>query len=208
MVTFELPRHQSVGFIGAGPVARSLAVVLQRVGYPTVVSSREPARAAINGVRTVAFADAADRDIVFFAVLHSASKELARKLAPQLAGKLVVDVDNAWLPGHYEAAGLSDTVTEGRWLAALLPESRVVRAFSHINWGLFDRGLAEPNRWAAGYAADDIDSDLEIRALIKDLGFVPVSAGKLDDSAGLDAGGVLWSRLLSPEDTEDALQHR
>jgi 8-hydroxy-5-deazaflavin:NADPH oxidoreductase len=206
MAAVEAPRYPTIGLIGAGPVARSLAAVLQRVGYRTVVSSRTPSHSRSQQLQTVSFEEAAGKDVVFFAVLHSASRELALALAPQLEGKLVVDVDNAWLPGHYEAAGLSETITEGRWFANLLPASRVARAFSHIDWNLFDRGLADPHRWGAGYAVDDVDTELELRVIIKDMGFVPVSAGRLDESFSLDAGGALWSRLLTAEDTQAALR--
>jgi predicted dinucleotide-binding enzyme len=196
----------SIGFIGGGPVALALAAVLMRAGYPVVVSSRTKRRAPNSDTQVVSFEEAAGKDIVFFAVRHDASRELATRLSPLLEGKLVVDVDNAWLPGHYEAAGLSSTLTEGQWMANLLPKSRIARAFSHIDWDLFDRGLSRPGYWGAGYTADGPTSDAEIRTIVESVGFVPVSAGTLDESAGVDVDGVLWSRLYPAAETTEALR--
>ena len=198
----------SVGIIGAGPVARGLAEVLGKAGYFVRVSSRTPKPSGrSSGPAVVSFVEAAEADIIIFAVLHSASRGLAQLLAPQLAGKLVVDVDNAWRPGHYELAGLSESLTEGQWMANLLPEARVVRAFSHINWELFGRGLERPGYWGAGYAADDTRSIDEIEGLISDTGFVPVRVGTLAGSASIDLGGVLWSTLLQARHTEVLVQN-
>jgi predicted dinucleotide-binding enzyme len=203
-----LTTSRSIGIVGAGPVALSLAEVLRRAGYATVVSSRTEHQTRDGETAVVSFTAAAEMDIVFFAVRHDASRGLAERLRPLLRGKLVVDVDNAWLPGHYERAGLSSDLTEGQWMANLLPDSRVVRAFSHIDWNLFDRGLARPAYWGAGYAADDPESDAEIREILEKVGFVPVSAGSLAESAGVDVDGVLWSRLLPAAQTEAALRAR
>jgi predicted dinucleotide-binding enzyme len=198
----------SIGIVGGGPVALALANVLGRAGYHVVVSSRTQRAGRSSDVDVVSFEEAATRDIVFFAVRHDASRELALRLAPLLEGKLVVDVDNAWLPGHYEAAGLSATLTEGQWMANLLPRSRIARAFSHIDWDLFGRGLARPGYWGAGYAADGPQSEAEVRAIIESVGFVPVSAGTLPESAGVDVDGVLWSRLYPAAETAEALGRR
>jgi len=151
--------------------------MLTKAGYSAVASSRSPRSVRID-VPVLSFAQAAERDIVFFAVLHSASRELALTLRPRLVGKLVVDVDNAWIPGHYALAKLSSSITEGQWMANLLPQSRVVRAFSHIDWDLFDRGLARPGYWGAGYAADDPQSDAEIRVILQRVTLVAITAGR------------------------------
>ncbi len=151
---------------------------------------------------------AAQMDIVFFAVLHSASRDLALALKQHLDGKLIVDADNAWLPGHYELAGLSEDITEGQWMANLLPESRVVRAFSHIPWPLFKRGQERPGYWGAGYAADDEVSAGEISQILERTGFVPIRAGTLAESRDLDTDGAVWSQLLTAAQTESALRRR
>ncbi|MFB2598674.1 NADPH-dependent F420 reductase [Herbiconiux sp. P17] len=201
-------QQESIGIIGAGPVALALAEIFSAAGHPVTVSSRRPeptARVTSAGVPVVSFEEASEAEIVVFAVLHSASRELALRLAPRMMGKLVIDVDNAWLPGHYELAGLSADLTEGQWMADLLPQSRVARAFSHIDWNLFARGLARPGYWGAGYAADDATTKSEMEHLIRGVGFVPVSAGSLAASAALDVDGALWSRLLPADRTKQIL---
>ncbi len=137
---------------------------------------------------------------MFLAVLHSASRELVTSLKSRLAGKILVDADNASIREHYPAAGLFDSVTEGSWMAGLLPDTLVVRAFSHIDWNLLvPRAINEPGRWAVGYASENAFVDETVEMLIRDTGYVPVKVGSLAESAPIDPGGALWPRLVSPE---------
>jgi len=197
-------RFPTLGVLGSGPVGRGVATLLARAGYNVTlgtghlqakVLSELPSTVTVGG-----FDEAANADIVFLAVVHSASRELVKSLEEQLAGKILVDADNAWVREHYAATGLSDSLTEGSWMAGLLPKSSVVRAFSHIDWNLLvTRATNEPAKWAAGYASDDGRVDKMVEVLIRDMGYVPVKVGSLADSAPIDPGGLLWPRLLTPD---------
>ncbi len=92
-------------------------------------------------------------------------------------------------------------------MANILPDTRVVRAFSHIDWDLLvPSAVNEPGKWAAGYAADDEDAAQTVESLIVDMGYVPVRVGRLAESASLDPGGVLWPSLLTPEAMRSKLE--
>jgi predicted dinucleotide-binding enzyme len=202
----------SIGVLGSGPVGRGIATLLARASYNVTLGTRHPEAEGLSelpsSVTIAGFRDAAEADIVFLAVLHSASRELVTSLKSRLAGKILVDADNASIREHYPAAGLSDSVTEGSWMASLLPDTFVVRAFSHIDWNLLvPRALNEPGRWAVGYASDDADVDETTEMLIRDTGYVPVKVGSLAESAPIDPGGVLWPRLLSPAKMRALLHH-
>jgi len=197
-------RDPSIGVIGSGPVGRGIATLLARAGYDVTLGTRHPDARALSELPSTViiggFTEAARADIVFLAVVHSASRELVKSLESQLAGKVLVDADNAWVRQHYAAAGLSDSFTEGSWMASLLPNTSVVRALSHIDWDLLvARAIEEPGKWAVGYASDNADLDETIEALIGDMGYVPVKVGALAESASIDPGGVLWPSLLTPE---------
>jgi predicted dinucleotide-binding enzyme len=57
------------------------------------------------------------------------------RLQPLLETKVVIDTMNAWRRSDYIDAGFTAEMTEAAWIARLLPRSRVVRAFSHIDFG-------------------------------------------------------------------------
>jgi predicted dinucleotide-binding enzyme len=202
--SIQVERFPSIGILGSGPVGRGLATLLVRSGYRVTLGTRHPDALVLSELPSTVgigrFDEAAQADIVFLAVVHSASQELVEALEDQLVGKILVDVNNAWVRQHYAATGLSDSLTEGSWMARLLPDSSVVRAFSHIDWDiLVARATNEPGRWAVGYASDDTDVDNLVEVLIRDMGYVPVKVGSLAESAPIDPGGVLWPRMLSPD---------
>src|SRR5208282_3618231 len=100
-----------------------------------------------SGVRVSSFSEAATGDIVFIAVVHAAARDLVTSLAPRLAGKTLISSNNAWIPADYAAAGLSSSLTEGSWMAGLLPDTNVARAFSHIDQRyLVAKAIAEPGK--------------------------------------------------------------
>jgi predicted dinucleotide-binding enzyme len=195
----------SIGVIGAGPVGRGIATLLGRAGDEVLVATRNPRAPAMTGLApSIAIGtarQAAEREIVFTAVLHSAARDLLTPMSPLLAGKTVIDAMNPWLPRAREDAGMLDGETEGSWLARTLPSSRIVRAFSHIDWDLLVPAATEtPGMWAAGYAADDAEAGAVAEALITRMGYQPVRIGDLAHSAALDPGGRFFGRMLRPSD--------
>jgi predicted dinucleotide-binding enzyme len=185
-----------VGVLGSGPVGRGIATLAAHAGYRVQLGTRRPAAVKLGElpppVAVGTFDEAAACDVVFLAVVHRASRDLVTGLEAVLADKILIDVDNAWLPGDREAAGLSADLTEGRWMSELLPDTRIVRAFSHVDWDLLvPSGSETPGRYAAPYTADDVEAGRAIESLVFDMGYVPIRIGDLDDPA-IDIGGTLW----------------
>nr|WP_307334314.1 nuclear transport factor 2 family protein [Microbacterium sp. SORGH_AS_1204] len=96
------------------------------------------------------------------------------------------------------ASALEDGLTEGQWLARLLPGAVVVRAFSHIQDELLvSRARKTPGVWAVAYATDATAERSRIEQVIADTGYAPVFAGSLAQSSILDPGGAAFPRLLT-----------
>jgi predicted dinucleotide-binding enzyme len=91
----------SVGVLGSGPVGRGIATLLARAGYRVTLGTRHPDADGLSELPAVVaigpFKEAARADIVFLAVVHLASRDLVRSLSAELAGKVLVDADNAWI---------------------------------------------------------------------------------------------------------------
>lgn len=200
----------SIGVLGSGPVGQGIAELLSRAGYAVSLGTRHPQSATLDRlpsqVRRATFQQAAQADCVFLAVLHSASRDLVTSLKDQLNGKLLIDTDNAWLPGHAQAAGLIGSLTEGSWMAQLLPQAHVTRAFSHIDWDkLVPAATNQPDTWAVGYAADDQQAATQLETLIRAMRYLPYRVGTLAGSAAIDVGGELWPGMYTPTDMHTIL---
>ena len=128
-------------FGGTGEQGRGLARRFAMAGHPVIIGSRihdrahAVAREVGHGVRGLANRDAArEASLVIVAVPYEGHSELLVGLAPELAGKIVVDCVN---PLGFDARGAYPLpVAEGsaaQQAAALLPQSRVVAAFHHVS---------------------------------------------------------------------------
>jgi predicted dinucleotide-binding enzyme len=146
---------------------------------------------------------AATADIVLNALNHQAVDEILAATAAHLAGKIVIDASN---PMGVSADGriistLASGLTAGTRTAQRLPQSTIVRAFSHVvDESLAYRGSAQPGFWAMAVAGDDPEANEIVHALVRDTGFVPVHIGTLAESAPLDPGGVLFPHMFTPAD--------
>ncbi|WP_433443578.1 hypothetical protein [Nonomuraea sp. CA-141351] len=94
----------------------------------------------------------------------------------------------------------------GRWLADLLPQAKVARAFTHVQDELLvSRATRQPDTWAIAVAADDAGALATASELVRSARYVPVSVGDLDHSAVLDPGGPLFPNMYLPGDMQDLL---
>lgn len=193
----------SVGIIGSGPMGRGFALLLSRAGYDVTLGTSHPDAPTLTelpkALHVGAFRDAARCDVVFISIAHGATRAVLGDLRDDLAGKTLISSNNAWRPDDYRAAGLSPSLTEGSWMAGLVPQSHVVRAFSHMDWEYLIPKSSEPAVYAVSYATDDDASESTVRQLISAMGYVPYRVGTLAESAPLDVGGALWHYLFTPD---------
>jgi NADPH-dependent F420 reductase len=143
------PSDLVVGVIGGtGPQGRGLAARWSAAGLRVAIGSRDPARAAATAVELGPSvsgdgneAVAAAADLVVVSVPWSAHADTVRALAPQVAGKIVVDCVN---PLGFDKRGpyplRVDEGSAAEQAQALLPEATVVAAFHHVSAVL----LADP----------------------------------------------------------------
>jgi NADPH-dependent F420 reductase len=126
---------------GTGEQGRGLARRFALAGNPVIIGSRSHDRAYAvareigPNARGLANRDAArEANLVIAAVPWEGHSELLTELAPELAGKIVVDCVN---PLGFDKRGAYPLpVPEGsaaEQAAALLPGSRVVAAFHHVS---------------------------------------------------------------------------
>ena len=200
---------EAIGIIGSGPIGQGLATLWAQAGYMVQLGARSPESArrvsVPPSVRVVSFEEAARHKVVVLAVKHSAAQDVVDRLAPLLKRAMVFDVMNA--AGMREGqivSTLPEGRTEGQWMAEMLPDSVVVRAFSHIQEELLvSRAGKNLGVWAVGYATDALEERPRIESLLEATGYVPVFVGTLAESSLLDPGGSVFPHLFTAGD----LQH-
>lgn len=141
-----------IGILGGGHVGGALAARWRAAGHNVAVSTRD----------TIA-TTAADKDAVVLAVPCMVAADVLAAAGP-LGGTLVIDATNNLSGGP-----------DGTEIAAMVPGTRVVKAFNTI----FAQYLAEAPSPPPSlvYSGDDAAAKTLVAGLIEDLGFEPVDAG-------------------------------
>ncbi len=193
-----------IAFLGYGNVGAPLADHLQRLGHEVTLASADPSAESVKkalarnaGLKagpvepSVAAADA-----VFLATPFGANEELLRPLATALSGKILIDCTNPVGPGLTH--GLASAQSGSEFLQKLLPETRVVKAFSIYGFENF-----EDNRYPAYavkpvmmFCGNDASAKATVFGLIEQLGWQPLDVGGVEQALHLEHMTLLWVRMV------------
>jgi 8-hydroxy-5-deazaflavin:NADPH oxidoreductase len=178
-----------IGIIGAGMIGSTLAKLWVDAGHDVRVASRHPdeLKSMVEGLGTRASAgtpqDAATfGDVVMLTVPLKAIPDLARVLAPALAGKVVLDTGNAYERRDGAVARQASAHPHGSagWAAAMFPGSRWVKAFNTVYFKtLQTEAYRKGDQVGIPLASDDVEALETAAALVRDAGFDPVRVGSL-----------------------------
>ncbi|MFD6451476.1 NADPH-dependent F420 reductase [Nocardia sp. NPDC060220] len=212
-----------IGIIGAGAMASALGGGWATAGHEVLIGARsaDSARALASEINAISgpAADRASRspvdvrpetisaaiafaEVVLFAVPVSALTELLTTHGAELAGKIVIDCTNAFLPDESAPDGVTafvlseDAVAER--IAAAAPKAHVVKAFNLLAaevWAGADR-VFDGVRLAVPICGDDAAAVQTVARLAEELALQPFTAGGLHRARYLEATSVftvgLW----------------
>jgi 8-hydroxy-5-deazaflavin:NADPH oxidoreductase len=190
--------HFTVGAIGAGTVAQTIAHLALAAGHTVILSnSRGPesltelvGRLGANAsAGTVA--EAARADIVILAVGWDQVPGALQGLA-DLDGRIVIDATNQWHHGPGSEVDLGDQ-TGSEYIATLMPGARVVKAFNTVFMSVVAKSAHRSDgRLVIFLAGDDTDAKATVSMLIDSLELAPVDLGTLRQGGRLmQVGGPL-----------------
>ena len=133
---------RTIGVLGSGDFARSLAIRLVCSGFKVVVGSRNPKRKAglFPSAAEVTFqAEAVKKtDVIFVAVFREHYSTLC-DLADVLVGKILVDVSNNTEINHRKESN-------AEYLASLFPACTVVKGFNVVSAWTLQSGARDGNK--------------------------------------------------------------
>uniref|UniRef100_UPI003AAC25A8 metalloreductase STEAP4-like isoform X2 n=1 Tax=Centroberyx gerrardi TaxID=166262 RepID=UPI003AAC25A8 len=139
--TAAAPEQEPLCIFGTGDLGRSLGQRLLQTGYRVVYGSRRPHSCGPlpQGAQVLSHAAAAQSASLVFICVHREHYDFLETLAPQLKGKVLVDVSNNLRKNLYPEAN-------AEYLQRLIPEASVVKAFNTLSaWGL-QNGPSDANR--------------------------------------------------------------
>jgi predicted dinucleotide-binding enzyme len=207
-----------IGIIGAGMIGSTLAKLWVDAGHEVRLASRHPDEleplVKKLGARASAGTPAeAARfgEVVMLTVPLKAVPELARDLAPLLAGKVVLDTGNAYPQRDGDAARQATSHPRGSagWAAAMFPDARWVKAFNTVYYKVLETEAHRAGDRVGIPLASDAAEALETAArLVRDAGFEPVVVGPLARGREFEPGTRPYNTGMSGRELRTLLAPR
>ncbi|TMS11373.1 Metalloreductase STEAP4 [Larimichthys crocea] len=174
------PEQELLCIFGTGDFGRSLGQRLLQTGYKIVYGSRRPHSCAPlpQGAQVTSHAAAAQSATLVFVCIHREHYDFLETLAPQLKGKVLVDVSNNLKKDLYPEAN-------AEYLQRLIPGAHVVKAFNTLSaWGL-QNGPSDASRqvYLCGNSAE---AKQGVATVATKLGFTVLDRGSLSAARELE----------------------
>ncbi|WP_441279860.1 NADPH-dependent F420 reductase [Bradyrhizobium sp. 63_E2_N1_3] len=194
-----------IGVIGAGHIGGAIGGLWTKAGHSVFFSSRHPEalQDLIALLGPLAQAGTVDQaiafgDVVLIAVPYGALPQIGRDYSKSLAGKIVLDANNAVASRDGAIAEEVERNGIGATSQKYLPGARLVRAFNTLNYMIFEREANRPPpRLAVPIAGDDQEAVEVAARLVRDAGFDPVEVGKLADASRFQRGAPGYGQNVS-----------
>jgi hypothetical protein len=202
-----------IGVIGAGHIGGTIGGLWIKAGHPVFFSSRHPEELQDLVARLGPLAQAGTVDqaiafdeVVFIAVPYGALPQIGRDYGKALAGKIVLDADNAVASRDGAIADEVERNGVGVTSQKYLPGARLVRAFNTLSYMIFEREANRPApRLAVPIAGDDQEAVQVAATLVRDAGFDPVEVGKLADASRFQRGAPGYGQNVSAAELRQKL---
>ena len=179
-----------VAIIGSGNVGKALAKSATQAGHKVTLASRSPEKAREAAKSTNA--DAADSttdavkdaELVVLAVPADKVDEVVGVLAPELDGKVIIDVTNR--VDMKDPGKTLDGSSMSEHIQKKAPQAHVVKAFNYA----FASKMADPKvdgkRLDGFVAGDDEQAKQKALQFVESIGFRPIDAGPLAMARALE----------------------
>jgi predicted dinucleotide-binding enzyme len=186
--------------IGAGSIGKALASQFARKGITVgVANTRGPAsiaplvQALGDTVVALSLEEALQADVIVLAVPFWAHRDVA-KAATSWQGKIIIDVTNAY---GVPLADL-DNLPSSSFVAKAFPGALLVKGFNHLGAGVLAQDPATSQGRRVVFLSSDDDSAItRVATLAEQLGYAPVSLGKLAEGGQLvQARDKSWAPLI------------
>ncbi len=202
-----------IGIIGAGHIGGTIGGLWTKAGHPVFFSSRHPEQLQdlVARLGPLAQAGTVDQaiafgDVVFIAVPYGALPQIGKDYSKSLAGKIVLDANNAVAGRDGAIAEEAERDGIGATSQKYLPGTRLVRAFNTLSYMIFAREANRPApRLAVPIAGDDPEAVQVAAGLVRAAGFDPVEVGKLADARRFQRGAPGYGQNVGAAELKQKL---
>ncbi|XP_059908989.1 metalloreductase STEAP4-like [Gadus macrocephalus] len=166
------PERELLCIFGTGDLGRSLGQRLLQTGYRVVYGSRRPHSCGPlpPGAQVLSHTEAAQLASLIFICVHREHYDFLETLAPQLKGKVFVDLSNNQKKDMYPD-------TNAEYLQRLVPGALVVKGLNTLSaWVLLNGPLAGKQVFLCG---DSAEAKQAVRELATRLGLSVLDRGSL-----------------------------
>ncbi|XP_054847388.1 metalloreductase STEAP4 isoform X2 [Eublepharis macularius] len=166
-------KKQTVCIFGTGDFGRSLGQKMMQCGYSIVFGSRNPQDSSLipPGATVLPHAEAAEMSDIIILAIHRTCYNFLETLKEMLSGKVLVDVSNNLKINQYPQ-------TNAEYLAQLIPESKVVKAFNSVSAWALQSGALDASRQVF-VCGNDSKSKEKVMDIVRSLGLTPLDKGSL-----------------------------
>ena len=190
----------SYAIIGFGSIGQALAQAFARKNIAVTVAGRRPpeelaprAQAIGPGVVAKSLQQALQADTIFLAVPFAEHAAVAKAL-PNWEGKTIIDAMNTFGVPAEEMDGLLSS----EFVAKAFASAKLVKGFNHLIAAKLATDPVVPGGHRVVFLSSDHDEAIApVAELAKQLGFAPVTLGKLSEGGALvHARGRVWGPLI------------
>lgn len=175
----------NLGVIGSGNMGTAIGAWAVKLGYHVVFSDRERARAQeaaarSGGTHALPSEVAKMCDLILLALPYDVVPKTVHDLAPQLDGKVVIDITNA-LTSDMSGLQIGHTTSAAEEIQKLAPAAFVVKAFNTNFAQIYasQKPEAQGNRLSVFLASDHEGAKSEVADLAGKMGFDVIDCGPL-----------------------------
>ncbi|KAM9309663.1 metalloreductase STEAP4-like [Pholidichthys leucotaenia] len=178
--TAASPGHEVLCIFGTGDMGRSLGQRLLQTGYKVVYGSRRPHSCGPlpSGAQAISHIEAAQSARLVFICVHREHYDFLEIFAPQLEGKVLVDVSNNLKKDLYPEAN-------AEYLQRLLPRAHVVKAFNTVSAWALQNGPSDANR-QVHLCGNHAEAKQAVAEMATKLGFTVLDRGSLSAAKELE----------------------
>jgi 8-hydroxy-5-deazaflavin:NADPH oxidoreductase len=193
----------NIGIIGAGNVGGNLGATFSKAGLSVKFGlkgdkdAKELLARCKNATAGTVEEAVKFAEVVFLAVPGSVALQVARDLAPQLEGKVVVDCNNSltWKDGPVWAPQAEGSLTAA--MQAAVPGAKVVKAFNGFGAEHHDNPEKSGVPAPVFMAGDDAAAKKKVGEIASQAGFRAIDAGPLRNAGVLENVAILWIHLAT-----------
>ncbi|XP_034554698.1 metalloreductase STEAP4-like [Notolabrus celidotus] len=174
------PEQELLCIFGTGDLGRSLGQRLLQSGSKVVYGSRRPHSCGPLpiGAQVLSHAAAAQSSSLVFLCIHREHYDFLESLAPQLKGKVLVDVSNNIKKNLYLEAN-------AEYLQRLIPGAHVVKAFNTLSAWALQNGPSDASR-QVDLCGNNAEAKQAVAETATKLGFTVLDRGSLSAARELE----------------------